>query len=347
MKNIQIRSGFYSAMPPYIVEILVVSSLMIMACILSLQNINSNSTLIASFAIVVASLFRIAPALNRIQSAIIAINTSRNFVKMLNNEHEKFEYKINYSKNTDNKMHFSDKIEFKNINFSYNGSRNVIKNLSFEIKRGDFIGIIGLSGAGKSTLADIITGLLPIDSGKILIDGIELTERNFSQFRQIIGYVPQQINILDKSVKENIAWGYDNISETGVIKALKAAQIYEVIEESGGIDSKIFVGANGLSQGQKQRLAIARALYRDPEILLFDEATSALDVQVENEITEMLSQIGKSKTIIAIAHRLSTLKACNKLIYMKDGQIVDIGTFSELSMRYKEFKKLLELSKIE
>lgn len=347
MKNIQIRSGFYSAMPPYIVEILVVSSLMIMACILSLQNINSNSTLIASFAIVVASLFRIAPALNRIQSAIIAINTSRNFVKMLNNEHEKFEYKINYSKNTDNKMHFSDKIEFKNINFSYNGSRNVIKNLSFEIKRGDFIGIIGLSGAGKSTLADIITGLLPIDSGKILIDGIELTERNFSQFRQIIGYVPQQINILDKSVKENIAWGYDNISETGVIKALKAAQIYEVIEESGGIDSKIFVGANGLSQGQKQRLAIARALYRDPEILLFDEATSALDVQVENEITEMLSQIGKSKTIIAIAHRLSTLKACNKLIYMKDGQIVDIGTFSELSMRYEEFKKLLELSKIE
>ena len=188
---------------------------------------------------------------------------------------------------------------------------------------------------------------MPIDSGKILIDGIELTERNFSQFRQIIGYVPQQINILDKSVKENIAWGYDNISETGVIKALKAAQIYEVIEESGGIDSKIFVGANGLSQGQKQRLAIARALYRDPEILLFDEATSALDVQVENEITEMLSQIGKSKTIIAIAHRLSTLKACNKLIYMKDGQIVDIGTFSELSMRYKEFKKLLELSKIE
>lgn len=347
MKEIQIRHGFYSAMPPYIIEILVVSSLMLMACILSIQHINSNSALIASFAIVVASLFRIAPALNRIQSAIIAINTSRNFVKMLNNEHEKYEAKINYPKSSDKKIHFSDKIEFKNINFSYNDSKNVIKNLSFEIKRGDFIGIIGLSGAGKSTLADIITGLLPIDSGEILIDGLKLTAETFPQFRKLIGYVPQQINILDKSVKENIAWGCDSICETGVIKALKAAQIYEVIEESGGIDSKIFVGSNGLSQGQKQRLAIARALYRDPEILLFDEATSALDVQVENEITEMLSQIGKSKTIIAIAHRLSTLKACNKLIYMKDGQIVDIGTFSELSMRYEEFKKLLELSKIE
>lgn len=347
MKLVQAKQGFYASIPPYIVEILVVSALLLMACILSIQNINSNSNLIASFAIVVASLFRIAPALNRIQSATIAINTSRNFVKLINNEHEKFNFKTNEFNNTANKMNFTDKITFENIKFSYTEEKQVIKNISFEIKKGDFIGIIGLSGAGKSTIADILTGLLPPDEGKIKVDGNELNEKTLPQFRKLIGYVPQQINILDKSFKENIAWGCKNIDEEGVIKALKAAQLYDVISEyPDSINSNIIIGSNGLSQGQKQRLAIARALYRDPEILILDEATSSLDVQIENEITEMLKQIGKSKTIIAIAHRLSTLRACNKLIYLKDGQIVDIGTFDDLCNHYTEFANLVKLSKI-
>ena len=144
-----------------------------------------------------------------------------------------------------------------------------------------------------------------------------------------------------------MAWGCDKINDERVIKALKAAQLYDVISEyTEGINSNIIIGSNGLSQGQKQRLAIARALYRDPQILIFDEATSALDVQVESEITEMLKTISSSKTIIAIAHRLSTLKACNKLIYMKDGQIIDIGTFEELSFKYPDFDNLVKLSSI-
>ena len=219
--------------------------------------------------------------------------------------------------------------------------------MSFEIKKGDFIGIIGLSGAGKSTLADVLTGLLPINSGKILVDELELNDKNFAQFRQLIGYVPQQINVLDKSFKENVAWGFEEVDDEKVIKALKDAQIFDVVDSfPDGINSTVLVGSNGLSQGQKQRLAIARALYRNPEILILDEATSSLDVQVENEITEMLTQLSTKKTIISIAHRLSTLKACNKLIYMKDGQIVDIGTFEELSSHYPEFANLVNLSKI-
>lgn len=347
MKVIQAKQGFYASIPPYIVEILVVTALLLMACILSVQNINSNSNLIASFAIVVAALFRIAPALNRIQSAVIAINSSRNFVKLLNNEHEKFQFKTAMIPENLPKMDFKDKITFENVKFSYIEGKEVIKNISFEINKGDFIGIIGLSGAGKSTVADILTGLLPADSGRILVDGQELTEKTFPQFRRLIGYVPQQINILDKSFKENVAWGCENIDDEGVIKALKASQLFDVINEyPQGIDADVIVGSNGLSQGQKQRLAIARALYRDPEILILDEATSSLDVQVESLITETLKEIGKSKTIIAIAHRLSTLKACNKLIYLKDGQIVDIGTFDELCSRYPDFDNLVKLSKI-
>ena len=144
-----------------------------------------------------------------------------------------------------------------------------------------------------------------------------------------------------------MAWGCDTINEEGVIKALKAARLYDIVSDTPeGIDTKAISGVNGLSQGQKQRLAIARALYRDPEIIILDEATSALDVKVEHEITETLKEISGSKTIIAIAHRLSTLKACNRLIYMKEGQIVDIGNFEELSSKYEEFNNLVKLSSI-
>ena len=349
LKKVQILQNFYSSIPPYIVEILVVSSLLVMAFILSIQNFGNNSGLVASFAIVVAALFRIAPALNRIQTSIININTSKDFVKRLNEEY--IQYNLENLKEpsniTNEKIDFNNKICLENINFSYNNSKQIIKNISLEINKGDFIGIIGLSGAGKSTLADIITGLLAPDTGQITVDNNVLTEENYYKFRNIIGYVPQQINILDKSFKENVAWGCEKINEEGVIKALKAAQLYDLIKEfPEGINSNIIIGSNGLSQGQKQRLAIARALYRDPEIIILDEATSALDVQTENEITEMLKNISASKTIIAIAHRLSTLKACNKLVYIKDGQIIDTGTFEQLSDKYSDFENLVKLSSI-
>ena len=348
-RKTQELQSFYNAIPPYLVEMLVVLALLVLACIISIQSPNDNSKLMASFAIIVASIFRIAPALNRIQSSIININASRNFVKRINEKYEKYDFDHFKKENLQSEgiLGFHDKIELKNICFSYNSNKQVLKNISITINKGDFVGIIGLSGAGKSTLADILTGLLPADSGEIIVDNTELSQKNFQKFRRMLGYVPQQINILDKSIKENVAWGCKEINDSKVVNALKSAQLYNVIEEyPQGIDSNIIVGSNGLSQGQKQRLAIARALYRDPQIIILDEATSALDVQIEHEITEMLKEISSTKTIIAIAHRLSTLKACNKLIYMKDGTIVDVGTFAGLSEKYEEFENLIKLSSI-
>lgn len=348
-RKTQELQSFYNAIPPYLVEMLVVLALLILACIISIQSPNDNSKLMASFAIIVASIFRIAPALNRIQSSIININASRNFVKRINEKYEKYDFEHFKKENLQSEgiLGFHDKIELKNICFSYNSNKQVLKNISITINKGDFVGIIGLSGAGKSTLADILTGLLPADSGEIIVDNTELSQKNFQKFRRMLGYVPQQINILDKSIKENVAWGCKEINDSKVVNALKSAQLYNVIEEyPQGIESNIIVGSNGLSQGQKQRLAIARALYRDPQIIILDEATSALDVQIEHEITEMLKEISSTKTIIAIAHRLSTLKACNKLIYMKNGTIVDVGTFAGLSEKYEEFENLIKLSSI-
>lgn len=350
-RDIEVTQMFYVSIPQYIIEILVVLSLLLLGIIITIKNFTNNSMLIASYAVIAASIFRIAPALNRIQTSIININTSREFVQKINEYYDKFQ--LNkfkpYSVNNKRRLPFKHYIELKNIYFAYNEGKNVIKNLSLTIEKGDFIGIIGLSGAGKSTFADILTGLLPIQSGKILLDGQELTYKNFPYFRNMIGYVPQQVNVLDKSFKENIAWGIpdDCIDEEGIIKTLQEVRLYDVVSSyEDGLNAKPLINSNGLSQGQKQRLAIARALYRDPEILILDEATSSLDVLTENEITEMLNVIGQHKTIIAIAHRLSTLKACNKLVYMKDGCIIDTGTFDELSTRHADFENLVKLSSL-
>lgn len=343
-----IKSTLYGATPPYIIEILIVLALLVLTILISAQNLQNTSNIVVAYAVIVAAIFRIAPALNRIQSAINGMNSSRDFVKAINKEYEKTDFEYVPEK-SDLKFDFSKHLTLKNINFSYDGVKNVIKDLNLDINKGEFIGIIGLSGAGKSTLADIIMGLLPVDSGEIFIDDKELEQKDFSAIRKLIGYVPQQINVLDTTFKENIAWGTDkeNIDDEKVIDVLKKAQLYEFVSGfKDGINAKAIVGPNGLSQGQKQRLAIARALYRDPEIIIFDEATSSLDVETEHEITKMLNKFKGIKTIIAIAHRLSTLKTCDRLVYLKDGQVVDIGTFKQLSKKHAEFEKFIKLSNL-
>jgi len=346
--KILIKNNFYGALPTYIVEILAVLSLFILAVLISLQHINNTSVMIASYAIITALIFRIAPALNRIQTAINIINSSRDFVKTMILEYEKNDFNLVEEK-SDFKIKFKNAIELKNICFGYT-KYPVIKELDLTIKKGEFIGIIGASGAGKSTLADIIMGLLPIDSGQILVDEVELTQKNFSALRKLIGYVPQQVNILDGSFKRNVALGNlekGKIDEKRVIGALQKARLYDFVNNfEDGINCNAIVGSNGLSQGQKQRLAIARALYKDSDILIFDEATSALDVETEYEITRMLNSLKGDKTIIAIAHRLSTLKSCDRLIYLKDGKIMDAGSFEQLSSRNKDFDNMIKLSNI-
>lgn len=342
---------FFNSIPPYIVEILIVISLLLMGVFIAISSMNNQSAVVASFALVVAAIFRIAPALNRVQTAIINISVGRTFVKALIKEYEYFNmenFKPAELKCTED-FSLRDKIVLKDISFSYTTDKQILKNINLEIKKGDFIGIVGLSGAGKTTLADILTGLLTPASGEVRIDGIKLTKETFPQFRKIIGYVPQEINVLEKSFRENVAWGVspDQIDDERVIDALVASRLDDLVKEfDDGIYAIPFIDSKGISQGQKQRLAIARALYRSPEIIIFDEATSSLDVQVEHEITSMLNTLKTHKTIIAIAHRLSTLKSCNKLVYLQDGEIVDIGTFSELSARHSDFDNLVKLSSI-
>lgn len=339
------RNTFFASIPPYLVEIIMVVALIIFAGLITLKNYGETSKIIASYGLILGVIFRIAPSLNRIQVALNHMNSSKELIKKMNNEYEQNHFDIVANVTTpDKQIKFNDKISLKNVSFEYQENTPVLKNVSFEIKKGEFVGIVGLSGAGKTTLADILMGLLPIKSGEIFVDDVKITEENFSTLKNLTGYVPQEISLLEDNFKNNVAWGQDenNINEEFVIESLKQAQLIDVVEKSGGINSMI----RGLSQGQKQRLMIARGLYRNSDVLIFDEATSSLDVETEHEITQMLTSLKGNKTIIVIAHRLCTLKECDKLIYLKDGAIVDIGTFEELEKSHDDFKNLIKLSQI-
>ena len=218
----------------------------------------------------------------------------------------------------------------------------MLKDINLVINKGEFIGIAGLSGAGKTTLADIISGLLIPQSGEILVDGKKVSKP------LKIGYIPQEFTVINGTIKDNVTFGSPKQDDAAVVEALKKAQLYDFIEHNlkDGINSNPFVDSSGFSHGQKQRLAIARALYQDPDILILDEATSSLDLKTEDEICSVLKDLKGQKTIIAIAHRLSTIKFADKIVYMKNAEIVDIAAFDQLFAKNSDFRELVNLASI-
>ena len=213
----------------------------------------------------------------------------------------------------DEKVIFHKEIILQNICFSYIQGKPIIQNLNLSIKKGEKVAFVGPSGAGKSTLVDIITGFYQPNSGEIFIDGIQLTQENIKSWRRKIGYIPQQIYLFDGDVAENIAFGSE-YDEERIIQACKIAKIYDFLEEHEGIHTKVGDGGIKLSGGQRQRIGIARAIYDNPEILVLDEATSALDNETEAKIMEEIYELSKDKTLLVIAHRLSTVERCDRRI---------------------------------
>jgi ABC-type multidrug transport system fused ATPase/permease subunit len=204
--------------------------------------------------------------------------------------------------------------------------------VSVTIRRGQSVGIVGATGSGKSTLVDLLLGLLTPTSGQVLVDGLPLAGREAAWQRQI-GYVSQDVYLLDDSLRRNIAFGIPDggIDDERLAAAVSLARLDDVV---AAMPQKLetVIGENGarLSGGQRQRVAIARALYHDPPVLFFDEATAALDNQTEREVTEAIAAVRGSRTVIAIAHRLSTVRACDQLIFLKAGRVAGIGTYQDL-----------------
>ena len=334
---------FYNIIPPYITEPFIIVLLFTILIIIAIQNFSQPDKLVASFALIVSAIFRLSPTISRIQVNFNGINSVIPLIDEFFEYCKKFDIR-NVKPITEHEFQkFEHTIELKNINFSYEDDKLALKNVNLSIKKGEFIGIAGLSGAGKTTLADIIAGLLKPQSGVILIDGIPQTNP------LKIGYIPQEFNLINGSIKENVTFGAEYQDDIRVVEALKNAKLYDFIKENyqEGIYANPFVDSIGFSQGQKQRLAIARALYLDPDILIMDEATSSLDLKTEDELCTVLNSLRGKMTIIAIAHRLSTIKNADKIVFIKNAEIIDIAAFDNLIKQNSDFKSLVELCSLE
>ena len=235
-------------------------------------------------------------------------------------------------------------LEFKNIAFRYPASATYsLNHLSLNIDRGRMIALVGRSGSGKTTFADLLLGLLDPDEGTIRVNGREVKSLR-DEWQGMSGLVPQEFFLLDDTVRRNVAFGMPDheIDEQRVWEALRLAQLEERIRRMpDSLNTRIGERGATLSGGERQRLSIARALYYDPDILVLDEATSALDPTTEAELMETLKSVAGNKTVIVIAHRLTTVAHCDQVCLMQAGQIVDSGTFDELAARNPEFRNMV------
>ncbi|OUX37505.1 MAG: hypothetical protein CBE33_03140 [Candidatus Pelagibacter sp. TMED273] len=253
--------------------------------------------------------------------------------------------KIPESKNAFKINSFKNSINFKDVNFKYEGQDSLIlDNINLEIFKGQTVAIVGKSGAGKTTLTDLLPRFYDPISGNIFIDKINLKDLNLKNLRDLYGIVTQNVILFNDTIKNNIIHGNKNASENDVNKAVKSANIQDLVEKlDNGLNT--YIGENGvkLSGGEKQRLSIARALIKNPDILILDEATASLDSESEKMVHSAIDNIIKNRTVIIIAHRLSTIINADKILVMNDGKIVESGSHNELLKNNGYYKKLYDI----
>jgi subfamily B ATP-binding cassette protein MsbA len=242
---------------------------------------------------------------------------------------------------------FTSSLSLNNVGFSYLDGSPVIQQFDLHIKKGQTIALVGPSGAGKTTLTDLVARFYDVSSGGICIDGVDIREFEQEALRRLIGIVNQESILFNESVRNNIALGRPELPLEDVINAAKAANAHEfIMEMEQGYDTEIGERGGKLSGGQKQRLAIARALLKDPEILILDEATSALDSKSEKAVQQALELLMKHRTSIIIAHRLSTVVHADLIVVMDKGKLVESGTHNELLEKKGMYYNLIQLQQL-
>lgn len=240
-------------------------------------------------------------------------------------------------------------IEFKNVNFRYPDTGiKALKNVSFEVKPGEFLAIIGRTGSGKSTIANLLMRMYDADSGEIFIDGKAIRDLDLNSFRQQTGFVPQEVFLFSETIRNNIAFGVPSTEEGTAEQAAKNAAVYQnIMEFEKGFDTLIGERGITLSGGQKQRLSIARAIIKEPQVLIFDDCLSAVDTRTEEEILKNLGRVMQNKTTVLIAHRISTIKNADKIIVIDAGEIVEQGNHKSLMNLQGTYFELYEKQLLE
>jgi ABC-type multidrug transport system fused ATPase/permease subunit len=327
--EVSFKMYFTGKLPRVWFEMIAVIIMTFVIFYLSFKEANS-SEIMATIGIFLISSIRIIPSINRILTSLQTIKfyepTLDSILADLDSKNLKLP-SINKTDGTKSKIDFKKEIKFNNVYFNYSKSeKDALKNISLTIKKNEFVGIVGETGSGKSTLVDLFIGLLKPTKGTITVDGKDVSD-NLEIWKDSLGYVPQNFYLLDESVKNNIAFGYkeNQIDVAKVENSIEKSQLTKFIKDLKN-DSSSNIGERGvnISGGEKQRIGIARALYNDPDILLFDEATSSLDSETEKRILETLIKFKKNKTIIFITHRNSSLSYCDKVFKIQNKEIKEI-----------------------
>ncbi len=305
-----------SAMPRIYLEGVGFCVLVFIVVFLVFKNQSDISGILATISIFVLALYRLMPSANRIITSYHDLLYYRSSLDII--------YQILKQKEEslgEEKIDFEKELRLENLTFGYKDKKNLFTCLNLSIKKGEKIAFIGESGCGKSTLVDIIIGLLSPREGRVLLDENELNMKNVKNYRQKIGYIPQNIYLFNDSIAKNISFG-DEVDEEKLQRVIKQSNLEHFVKNlPQGVQTKVGDGGSNLSGGQKQRIAIARALYLDPEILVLDEATSALDMESEARIMDEIYKISKDKTMIIIAHRLSTITRCDSIYRLENGKL--------------------------
>jgi ABC-type multidrug transport system fused ATPase/permease subunit len=343
------ESTFMPYMSKYIIESSIITAAFIVAGTQFLLTDATNA--VTTLSIFMASGTRLAPAVLRIQQGLLIINNSWGIASstlLLINELKDVNYRPGSLAPKFSDLHkgFDARLELESINFKYPLAKGpTLKNISLEVQPGESIALVGPSGSGKTTLIDLMLGLLIPDSGSVFLSGTN-PSKAISQWPGSIGYVPQDIYISNATVGENVALGFpiEEIDESKIWSALEQAQIASFISAlDKGLATNLGDRGVKLSGGQKQRLGIARALLTKPRILFLDEATSALDSQTEHDVSEAINGLKGEVTLIFIAHRLSTAKRADRVIYISAGEILAQGSFDEVKRAVPDFQKQAEL----
>jgi len=330
VQDATLRYSILKAIAPMWTELLAMSGLTVVVWVMVWQD-RPPDRIIPLLGLFVIATWRFVPTVNSVVNLTNSIRYSRPAVESVYRE---FEYIKSQQDIVKTQIVFNDKIEMRNLTFNYpNTITPSLRDVNIVVHKGETVGFIGPSGAGKSTLVDVILGLLPQTSGELLIDGVEMQEHNL-EWQSTIGYVSQAIYLTDDTVRRNVAFGVaeKNVDEVALERALRSAQLLDFVDSLPNKANTI-VGERGIrvSGGQRQRIGIARALYHEPQVLVLDEATSSLDIQTETEVMSAIRALQGFKTILIVAHRLSTVQHCDRLYRIEDAQIVAEGSFSELT----------------
>lgn len=289
-------------------------------------------------ALFAAAAFRVLPSMNRLLNAVLGMKNHQVTLEILEEGHLPLEMQ----RPEVSPMQIKQDIEFRDLEFTYDGAEQAALNkVSFRVQKGEKIGIIGESGSGKTTLVNVLLRFLPEQGGGIYVDGKALTPDDIPNWRAVVGYVQQKVFLVDASLRENVAFGEKpaEIDEERVEWALRQASLWEFVQNlPDGLDTSIGENGANLSGGQQQRVGIARALYWNSEVLVFDEATSALDMETESAITESIEQLAAGQTLFVIAHRITTLRHCDRILEMKNGRVHTEWKYEDLAR-----EKLTEL----